>query len=86
MWLLVSIPVVPPLLATGMPSPDDRAGSGVPHCTSDDGTACRTPSFASIGLPISRTLAVLLLLVLLRLLLVLLWLGLLLLGLRLGLR
>jgi hypothetical protein len=71
MWLLVSIPVVPSLLATGMPSPDDRAGTGVPHRASDDGTACRTPSFASIGRPISRTLAVLLLLVLLRLLLLL---------------
>ena len=60
------MPVVPPLLPTGMPGSDDRARTGVPHRTSDDGTSCRTPS------SISRTLAALLLA--LCLLLALLWL------------
>ena len=50
------LPVVPPLLATGMSSSDDRARASVPHRASDYGTACRALS------PISRTLGVLLLL------------------------
>jgi hypothetical protein len=62
LWLLV--PVVSPLLAAGMPGPDDCACSGVSHHASDDGTTCRTSGFVS-SLPISRTLALLLLLVLL---------------------
>jgi hypothetical protein len=56
-----------------MPCTDDRACRGVPHRASDNGTACRTPSFASIKLSIRRTLAVgLRLLLVLRLLLLLL--------------
>jgi len=51
---LLLMPVVPPLLATGMPSSDDRACASVPHHASDYGTACRAPG------PISRTLAALL--------------------------
>jgi hypothetical protein len=66
-----------------MPGSDDCTRSGVTGDGSNHGTACRTPSSASIGLPISRTLAALLLLVLLLVLLLLLGL---LLGLRLGLR
>jgi hypothetical protein len=64
-------------LAAGVPCTDDRARCGVPHRASDNGAASRTPSFASIDLPICRTLALGL-----RVLLVLLLLGLLL-GLRL---
>ena len=51
--------VGPPLLATGMPGSENRASAGVAHHPSDYSAACRTPS------PISRTLGVLLLLVLL---------------------
>ena len=77
------VPVVPPLLATGMPSSDDRAGSRIPGHASNDGTACHTPSSVSIRLSVGRTLAVLLLPRLRLLLVLLLLLGLRLLGLRL---
>ena len=51
---LLLMPVVPPLLAAGMPSSDDRACGGVPRRAANYGTACRAPG------PISRTLAALL--------------------------
>ena len=49
------VPVVPPLLAAGMPSADDCACGSVPHCAPDYSTACRASS------PISGTLVLLLL-------------------------
>jgi hypothetical protein len=60
--LLVLVPIVPPLLAAGMPSSDYRACGGIPHRAANDGSPCRAFS------PISRTLAALLLLALLLLL------------------
>ena len=78
------VPVVPSLLATGMPSSNYRTRSRVASGGSNDGTTCRTPGSISARFSISRTLAVLLLLIL-GLLLVL-RLVLILLGLRLCLR
>jgi len=52
--VLLVLSVVPPLLATGMPSSDDRARGSVSRNGSDCGSGCRTLS------PIGRTLAVLL--------------------------
>jgi hypothetical protein len=48
------VPAVPPLLPTGMPGSDDRAGGGVARSGSYYGSGCRTLS------PIGRTLGVLL--------------------------
>jgi hypothetical protein len=59
---MLLVPIVPPLLAAGMPSADDCACGSVPHCAPDYSTACRASS------PISGTLVVLLLLALLLLL------------------
>jgi len=53
---MLLVPIVPPLLAAGMPSADDCACGSVPHCAPDYSTACRASS------PISGTLVVLLLL------------------------
>jgi hypothetical protein len=53
---LLAVPVGPSLLPAGMPGSDDRAGGGVARNGSDCSSCCRTLS------PISRTLAVLLLL------------------------
>ena len=52
--MLLAVPLGPPLLATGMPGSDDRAGGGVARNGSDCGAGCRTLS------PIGCTLAVLL--------------------------
>ena len=41
---LVVLPILAPLLATGMSSSDDRARSGVPGSGSDYSAPCRTPS------------------------------------------
>ena len=42
LMLLLLMPVVPPLLATGMPSSDDRARGRVPRSGSDYGACRRT--------------------------------------------
>lgn len=74
--LRLLVPVVPSLLATGMPSSNYRARSRVASGGSYDCTTSRTPGSISVSLSISGTLAVRLLLILglllgLRLLLVL---------------
>jgi len=44
--MLLLVPVVPPLLTTGMTSSDDRAcGCVAGSCGSDGGTGCCTLSF-----------------------------------------
>ena len=59
---MLLVPIVPPLLAAGMPSSDYRACGGIPHRAANYGSPCRASS------PIRRTLAALLLLALLLLL------------------
>jgi hypothetical protein len=60
--LLLLVPIVPPLLAAGVPRADNGACGGVPRHPSDNGAGCRTLR------PIRRTVAAALLLCLLRLL------------------
>jgi hypothetical protein len=59
--MLVVMSVVPPVLAAGMTSADDRASGSVAHHASNYGTACCAPSLVSC-FSVSRTFVALVLL------------------------